>query len=219
MVNTQYAFVKHIDKRHPHLHIVANRIDYDGKHIVTWPEILNSKDAEQKLIREYGLMAAGKKNLRATNLDALDNSETRVYIVYNAVKESLPGCQSLEDLGQRLLQRGIDTRYRVDEATGKRIGISFRYHQEAFKGSRIDREFSLPRLEERLAQQQTLDRWQQEKLGLLERQVQEQAAAEAQAAALAQALAEAQKEKEELLRKETLQQEAAEVHRHRIRIS
>src|SRR5882757_9405279 len=91
--NTQYAIVKHTDASHVHLHLVANRIDNNGDRIDNFPEILKSKDAVQKLVAEFGLIPAQQKNLRQTNFDALDNSETRLYTIYRCVKESLPDCQ------------------------------------------------------------------------------------------------------------------------------
>ena len=170
MENTQYAIVKHIDRRHLHVHMVASRIDYDGKHIQNYPERLRSKDAVQDLIREYGLIPAGSKNLRQTNWEALDASETRLYKIYRCIMESLPHCQNLPELEARLLKSGIYTQYRYDEQTGKRLGISFRYEQEAFKGSRIDRAFALGRLERTLALRQELTLWEQQKLGLRKEQ-------------------------------------------------
>lgn len=138
------------------------------------------------------------------------------------MKECLAGCRSLEELEQRLLQRGIDTRYRIDEATGKRIGISFRYQEEAFKGSRIDREFSLPRLEERLAQQQALELWQHEKLAVRERTLQERELVKKEELRRKEEL----QPKEELRLKQeqeillqTKEQDEGTAHRHRIRIS
>jgi len=164
MADTQYAIVKHLDTSHTHIHIIANRIDYNGNYIQTYPEILNSNDAVKELVREYHLIPAGSKNLRQTNFDALDNSETRKYVIYRGVKECLSDCRNLDELTQKLLLLGIDTQYRMDKETGQRVGISFRYQNEAFKGSNIDKELSLGRLEKTLGQRQELSQWEEEKL-------------------------------------------------------
>jgi hypothetical protein len=174
MVNTQFAIIKHTDTNHTHMHIIANRIDYNGNYIQTYPEILNSNDAVRKLIREYDLMPVGSKNLRQTNFDALDNSETRKYAIYRSIRECLPGCRGLEELEQRLLLLGIDTRYRTDRETGERLGISFRYQNEAFKGSNIDRDCSLQALQQTLALKQDLTQWEGEKLALKATQMQQE---------------------------------------------
>ncbi len=164
LVNTQYAVVKHTDTSHDHLHIVANRIDYEGELIQLYPEILRNKDVVEKLVQEHGLIPAVKKDLRHTNFDGLDASETRKYAIYRNLKECLPGCHDLQELEQRLLRQGIDTHFRLDSQTGEKIGISFRYQGEAFKGSNIDRDLSLKNIQSTLIQQQQITQWDNTKL-------------------------------------------------------
>jgi hypothetical protein len=166
MTDTQYAVIKHLDTHQTHLHLVANRIDFGGHPIDNFPEVLKSNDAVQKLVREYDLVPAGSKNLRQTNFDALDASETRKYAIYRSITECLPGCRDLEELEQRLLPLGIDTRYRTDHQTGQKVGISFHYQNEAFKGGTIDRNCSLQQLQNKLEQRQQLTQWENTKLTL-----------------------------------------------------
>jgi hypothetical protein len=177
LINTQYAVVKHLDTDHNHMHLVANRVDYEGQHLCIYPEILNSNDIVKKLVVEYDLIPAGKKDLRQTNLDALDNSETRKYAIYRSVRECLPGCRDLDELERRLLRQDIDVRYRTNPETGEKMGISFRYQNEAFKGSDIDADFSLRKIQQKLDQQHQLTQWTNEKLVLrkeLDRQEQQE---------------------------------------------
>jgi hypothetical protein len=143
---------------------VANHIGYDGKYIDNYPDNVNSRRVVGKLIPEYGLIPAGRKDLSKTNWDGLDAPQLKRYIIYNHIRECLPGCQTFETLEQRLLQNGIDTQYHLDQKTGRRKGISFRYQNEAFKGSSIDESFSLPRLQKELELQQSMGIWVQEKL-------------------------------------------------------
>jgi hypothetical protein len=203
MINTQYAIIKHTDTTHTHMHIIANRIDYNGNHINTYPEILNSKDAVRKLIREYDLMPLGSKNLRQTNFDALDNSGTRKYAIYRSIKECLPGCRSLEELEQKLLLLDIETRYRINEETGQRLGISFRYQNEAFKGRTIDRDCSLLALQRTLALKQDLTQWESEKLTLRATQVQQEQLSQQKEAMEQQ---QRQKQEQELRQQQTVRQ-------------
>jgi Relaxase/Mobilisation nuclease domain len=205
MINTQYAIIKHLDTSHTHMHIIANRIDYNGNYIQTYPEILNSNDAVRQLVREYDLIPAGSKNLRQTNFDALDNSETRKYAIYRGIKECLPGCRGLEELEQKLLLLGIDTQYRMDKETGQRLGISFRYQNEAFKGSNIDRELSLGRLERTLGQRQELSQWEEEKLALRATQVQQERVLQ-EKEAMEQRLLQQRQEEELRLREKQLEE-------------
>jgi len=204
LINTQYAIIKHTDTTHTHMHIIANRIDYNGNHIDTYPEILNSNDAVRKLIREYNLMPVGSKNLRQTNFDALDNSETRKYAIYRSIKECLPGCRGLEELEQRLLLLGIDTQYRMDKETGQRLGISFRYQNEAFRGSNIDPDCKLQALQRTLSLKQDLTQWEDEKLVLRATQVQQEQLSQAKEAMEQQ---QRQKQEQELQQQQKQRQE------------
>ena len=183
LVNTQYALVKHIDRPHKHVHIVANRINFEGEHLNLYPTQFRSNDIVKELAREYGLTPPGqKKNLREINFDALLKTETCRYAIYRSIKESIPGCNSFDELGQRLSREGIEVRYRVDDRTGERNGISFRYQGVAFKGGDIDHECSFGQLHEKLAQQQVLTQWQGEKLELRAAQVAEEQVVEEQKA-------------------------------------
>ena len=138
MVNTQRLIAEHFDARHQHLHLVANRIDFDGKPIHNFPEVLRSRDTVERLVREHGLVPVAAKDLRQTNYDALDASDTRKYVIYRTVKEILPAVKDLDGLEDRLRREGIEMRYRLD-ASGKRVGVSFLYGNEAFRGSEIDK--------------------------------------------------------------------------------
>ena len=214
MINTQYAIVKHTDTSHTHMHIIANRIDYDGNYIKTYPEILNSNDAVRKLIREYGLIPAGSKDLRQTNFDALDNSETRKYAIYRSIRECLPGCRGIEELEQKLLLLGIDTQYRMDKETGQRIGISFRYQNEAFKGSNIDRDCTLQALQRTLALKQDLTQWEGEKLALRTTQMQQEQLSQAKEAMEQQ---QRQKQEQELQQQQRQESDQLETRRQTVR--
>ena len=159
MVNTQYALVKHTDKEHLHVHVLANRVNNDGEPIGKGLIIERSMKAAAELTREYGLQQGQGKRLELTNLAALHEPDMKRYQIYTAVRDILPECLSMGELEARLQERGIEVRYRLDPETNERQGISFRYDNRSFKGSRVDAEFSLKGLE------QTLD--------LQERQVQQ----------------------------------------------
>jgi len=151
---TQYAIVKHKDTAHLHLHIIANRVSNDGTIIGEGLLIERGIKAAQKLTEEYKLMPNHGKNLKLTNLEALHEPDAKRYRIYQAIKAHLPGCRNMEDLEKRLLAEGISMRYRYDPASGERQGISFRYQRCSFKGSRVDKEFSLRKLERTIALQQ-----------------------------------------------------------------
>lgn len=153
IINTQYAITKHTDRAHLHVHIIANMVDNSGKSISdSWIGV-RGKRAAQKLTKEYGLIPAEKKNLALTNLDALDHSERNRYQIYTAVMNCLPTCGSVDELVARLKEQGIETVFKYKGKTSERQGISFKLGDDCFKGSKVDRNFSLANLEKALKSQ------------------------------------------------------------------
>jgi hypothetical protein len=168
MVNTQAAFVKHMDTSHVHVHILANRVSNNGDIIGKGMTAERAIRTAQKLTKDHGLWKEEKKNMELINQNALNPVEARRYRLYEAIRDELPNCRELDELKERLLQREITTRYRLDPTTGARVGISFRIENYAFKGSQVDTDFSIRGLERQLAQQRVLK--QEEKLEQEQRQ-------------------------------------------------
>ncbi|HEY4147312.1 MAG TPA: relaxase/mobilization nuclease domain-containing protein, partial [Chitinophagaceae bacterium] len=157
VVNTQFAVIKHTDKAHLHLHIVANMVNNDGKAIADSWIGLRGKKLAQQLTEEYQLIPALKKNLDLTHLEALNQSEADKYTIYQAIAENLPLCRTMEELEKSLLKRGIETQYKYKGQTAEKQGISFKLGDYCFKGSQVDRKFSLAGLQKTLEQQLTHD--------------------------------------------------------------
>ncbi|HEY8967480.1 MAG TPA: relaxase/mobilization nuclease domain-containing protein [Puia sp.] len=154
MRNTQHAIVKHVDKQHLHMHIIANKIDNDGQIIGKGLIVERGIRAAEKLTREHHLRQENGKNLHLTNMEALHEPDAKRYKLYLAIKRHLPACFRLEDLEKRLLQEGITMRYRHDPVSGQRQGVSFRIENCSFAGYRVDRSCTLRKLEETLSLQQ-----------------------------------------------------------------
>ena len=154
--NTQFAVVKHTDRAHLHLHILANLVDNNGKSIKDSWIGLRGKKAAQELTRKYGLTPAEGKNLRLTHLEALHPVEADKYKIYLAITEHLPHCRTLEELEARLLKQGIETQYKYKGQTLEKQGVSFKLGNTRLKGSQIDRKYSLGGLQKALALRQEI---------------------------------------------------------------
>ncbi|SKA13602.1 Relaxase/Mobilisation nuclease domain-containing protein [Chitinophaga eiseniae] len=154
ITNTQFAITKHTDKAHLHVHLIANMVNNEARSIKDNHIGLRGKKVAQKLTLKYGLIVAEKKNLALTHLEALDHSEANRYRIYTAILETLPQCRSLEELETRLKAYGIEVLYKNKGQTQERQGISFQLGKDVFKGSKVDRNFSLGNLEKTLAQNQ-----------------------------------------------------------------
>jgi hypothetical protein len=156
IINTQFAITKHTDKNHSHLHIIANLVNNNGETIKDNWIGLKGKKIAQELTKKYGLKEAISKDLSLTNLEALNEKEAARYIIYQAILEKLPRCKNLNDLKQKLHQQNIETLYKYKGQTNELQGISFKMGNYKFKGSEIDRKFSLGNLEKSIQQLQFL---------------------------------------------------------------
>ena len=151
LVNTQYTVCRHSDRAHLHLHLLANLVDNKGKTIsetYLWPR---SNEIARGLTKEYHLTPGLEKNLKLTHLENLNKMDANRYKIYAGILESLPHCRSLEELEMKLLGLGIRTRYKFRGGTTEKQGISFKLGNYCFKGSKVDRRFSLPNLQKSLA--------------------------------------------------------------------
>jgi hypothetical protein len=156
IVNTQFSVSKHTDKAHLHLHIVANLVDNSGKAISDSWIGLKGKKVAQQLTEEYGLIPAIRKDLRRTHLDALSKSEAIKYKIYQAIAQNISRCRTMDELEDRLQKLGIDVLYKFKGQTREKQGVSFKMENISFKGSQIDRKYSLAGLQKILDLQQKL---------------------------------------------------------------
>lgn len=155
IIDTQFAIVKHIDKNHVHLHIIANLVNNNGDAIKDSWIGLRGKKVSQSLTLKYGLKVANSKNLSLTNLEVLNEKEANKYIIYQAILELLPHCKSLDDLKEKLVKKQIETLYKYKGQTSELQGISFKMGDYKYKGSEIDRRFSISNLQKILQLQQS----------------------------------------------------------------
>ena len=148
ITNTQYIVCHHTDTAHPHLHIVANRVDNDGRTISDSNDSRRSVDICRALTNEYGLyIANGKEKVRRDRL----RGKARVrYRIYDAVLAALATSRSWSELDKTLNRQGIYIRFRYDTSRGRVIGISFTADGCTFSGSKIDRTMSYYALDRRL---------------------------------------------------------------------
>jgi len=147
IINTQFLVVKHIDKRHLHLHVLANMVDNNGEAIEDSWIRLRGKKIAQKLTLKYKLKQAITKDLTMINFEALNKKELNKYVIYRAILETLPNCNYVKDLEAMLLKKKIETRYKYKEQTTELQGISFKIGEYKYKGSDIDRKFSINNLQ------------------------------------------------------------------------
>ena len=154
ITNTQYAITKHIDKNHSHVHIIANLVNNNGETIKDNWIGLKGKKIAQELTINYGLKEAASKNLSLIHLEQLNEKEANKYRIYQAIAENLSVCKTLDELKEKLQQQNIETLYKFKGQTNELQGISFKIGKYKYKGSEIDRKFSIKNLQKTIHQQQ-----------------------------------------------------------------
>jgi len=141
--DNQYLVFRHRDKAHEHFHIIANRINGEGKNTASdqynYERIqVFSRQMEQK----YGLSVTENHQQK---VDSKHNRENpRLEQIRKVVDQLLPGSHSLSELSLALKKKGIVLHLGRGVAfTDQRTGTSF-------KGSDLGREYSRAHLERRL---------------------------------------------------------------------
>jgi len=115
---------------------------------------LKGKKVAQQLTHNYGLKEAISKDLTLTHFEQLNEKEANRYVIYQAILETLPHSKSLNDLKEKLAKKNIETLYKYKGQTKDLQGISFKIGNFKYKGSEIDRNFSVKNLEKAIYQQE-----------------------------------------------------------------
>lgn len=157
--NTQYVVVRHSDREHPHLHIIYNRVDNNGKTITDKNNFAKNIKACKDITLKYGYhLGKGKDQV---NRQALRGKERVRYELYDAIKAATKKATDWKTVEQELQKQGININYKYRSGTTEVQGISFEKDGLKFKGSAIDRSFSFARLEAQLQRNVKLQEYHQ----------------------------------------------------------
>jgi len=148
--NTQYVTVLHSDKKHPHVHIVYNRVDNDGKTIGNFNHWHKSRKICREMTERYGYhFGKGKAKV---NRQALRGNDKLRYAIHDALKSIMPKATSWKQVEKILARQGIGIHYKYRSGTNEVQGISFEKDGVKFKGSAIDRKYSFANMEKQLSE-------------------------------------------------------------------
>ena len=139
--NTQYIIARHHDTKHPHCHLVFNRIDNEGNLISDSNERIRNAKVCRALTKEYGLYFA-PKNSKARNKSRLRPHQLRKYNLRSSVLDARANSHSWNDFFSILKGLGIDMRFNHAENSDKIRGISFSQDEYSMAGSKLDRDLS-----------------------------------------------------------------------------
>lgn len=149
--DTQYILVRHFDNGNPHVHLVYNRIDNNGKVISDKNDRHRNEAVCKKLKDKYGLTyGRGKDKVKQQKLRGKDKTK---YQVYNAVKNALSKSTNWIDFTKLLKEKGVTLSFKYKSNDPNVIqGISFTKGDITFKGSDVDRSFSYSKLDAKLSE-------------------------------------------------------------------
>jgi hypothetical protein len=146
--NTQYVIVWHSDKAHPHLHLIYNRVDNDGKTISDENNFAKNVKACKELTLQYGYHLGEGKEL--VNRQALRGKEKTRYQLYDAIKAVVRQSVNWQEPEAALKTQGIAIAYKFRSGTKEVQGISFEKDGIKMKGSAIDRSLSFAKIDAQL---------------------------------------------------------------------
>ena len=148
--NTQYLITRHHDTDHPHLHLILNRIDSDGKRISDQNERIRSTQVCKELTIKHGLyFAGGKENVKRHRLREPDKAK---YEIYDVLKSAVPRANSWQELAAILGKEDIKIEFKTKGTTAQIEGIKFTKNSYSFSGSKVDKQFSYPKIDFALQQ-------------------------------------------------------------------
>ncbi|MGJ1203831.1 relaxase/mobilization nuclease domain-containing protein [Sphingobacterium lactis] len=152
--NTQYVTVLHEDKKHPHLHIVYNRVDNDGKTIDNFNHWHKSRKVCREMTERYGYhFGKGKAKV---NRQALRGNDRLRYAIHDALRSVKAKATTWKQVETMLARQGIGIHFKYRSGTSEVQGISFEKDNVKFKGSAIDRKFSFAGMEKQLSENRAM---------------------------------------------------------------
>lgn len=160
--DNQMAVFLHTDKVHRHFHIVANRINFNGKNTA---DHFNNYARVGKFCRkmelELGLRITPEMHLTAENKQQQRETQDQALLTLKqTIDGMLPNVSTMQQLGIELQKQGVKTLVKR--------GITFINTQNGMKvkGSDIGRQYSLANLEKRLGVIQSLEKSKSAELSL-----------------------------------------------------
>lgn len=148
--NTQYIIVCHHNTDNPHVHLIYNKVDFDGKLISSHNDFKRNEIATKKIKEKYSLtFGEGKEQVNRQKLNDPDKTK---YDIYHAVKGALKTARNWNEFQQQLNRQGIEMEFKYKGQTSEVQGVRFVKDGLSYKGSQVDRAFSFSKLDTQLSQ-------------------------------------------------------------------
>jgi hypothetical protein len=136
--NTQFIIVRHLDKEHPHCHIVYNRVDNDGKCVSDSFEYYRNNEICDEIKKKYDLTyGMNKDQVKTERLKGRSKTRQEIYLAVQAAKKSAKDWTTFQ---RELAQKGVTVRKKFRRGTTEVEGLSFIKDGQKFKASQVDRD-------------------------------------------------------------------------------
>lgn len=132
----QFIMVRHNDTKHPHFHMVINRVNMAGGAAVRRDNNrYRQKKVCQELELDYNLQITDRIPKKVLNRPKEKQLDQKISEIESIVQSEIKRAVNPEQLKENLAKREVDIEYR----TNKRgiSGVSFRYQNMSVKGSDI----------------------------------------------------------------------------------
>ena len=145
--SNQYILYKHLDVDHSHIHIVANRVNFSGNVVSDSHDYKRSETLIRKLEQKYNLTELVRKEesnvLSKGEIEkCLRTGESPDRLVLQSIiNELLRQHLTMHEFFEKLKGKKIEVKLNKS-STGLVSGISFKYKEVTYKGSKINRSLS-----------------------------------------------------------------------------
>ena len=136
--DTQFIIARHLDKEHPHCHIVYNRVDNNGKCVSDSFEYLRNNAICDEMKKKYGLtFGENKDNVKTHRLQGRSKTRQEIYLAIQAAKRTAKDWISFQ---RELAQKGVIVRKKLRLGSTDVEGLSYIKDGQKFKASQVDRD-------------------------------------------------------------------------------
>lgn len=166
---TQHQFImfRHYDADHPHLHILVNRIGYDGSVVSDSNDFSRSEKVLRELEKKYNLtqvMPSKEAKVRAITKDELEmvkrtsapSHKMKLQSIIRKILQTKPELTT-EEFINVLRSNRINVLFN-QASTGYVSGISYGYKGMTIKGAKLGNDFKWSSIKSRITYDQERDR-------------------------------------------------------------
>lgn len=162
--NNQYFIFRHHDASHPHLHLLVNRITFDGKVVSDANNYKRSERTLRDIERRYNLLQVSpseNSRVHAPTKDELElvmrnGKPSNKMLLQAKMKEVINGSRTISELIQNGEKTGISFLFN-QQSTGRISGITYFFDGFKIKGQHLGNQFKWAELIKYIDYEQTRD--------------------------------------------------------------